>query len=334
MWQGRFLDLVCLFVGFTSVNLLLVWNLRPCMAFLRLPLALPRSSGLPRSGSSWTQSKARHVEDLLRCRGHAASRRRPALMQRHSFPASAELQPASPLHRALQMPGFPQARKLPEALQRTGYCVHVPALGSAASNTNLALSLLEDIQQAQGALRLHRSKRHLQIWGDRLMFSKTFTAVVARLVTLFDLTMVDCWVNVYRSGAEAKSPHHDNYQDRVPNPTVTLGLSLGSARDLLFQDVDTGEKYRVRQSNGDVFAFDSQFNMHFSHAIPAAEPNSDTGLRLSVILWCMEGSSMAVPCMTRRGRGFRIPEVVQWADWDLSDGLWSDSDALPLPPRS
>lgn len=60
-----------------------------------------------------------------------------------------------------------------------------------------------------------------------MAFSKTFTAVVARLVSLFGVSMVDCWVNVYRSlslflhlrvvwarnGAEEKAPHHDNYKD-------------------------------------------------------------------------------------------------------------------------
>ena len=38
----------------------------------------------------------------------------------------------------------------------------------------------------------------IRMWGEHLAFSETFTAVVARLVSLFGLSMVDCWVNVYR----------------------------------------------------------------------------------------------------------------------------------------
>jgi len=235
----------------------------------------------------------------------------------------------SPLNRALESRGFPQPRPLPAALEQSGCCVHIPALGVANADNHLALELLRDIRQAGGSLRSHRSKRHLQIWGDKLIASKTFTAIVARLLTLFGLTLVDSWVNVYRNGGESKAFHHDNYQDRRPNPTVTIGLSLGSARDLAFEDRKTGERFRVRQSNGDVFAFDSTFNKQFSHGIPEASGDEETGLRLSVILWAVEGQGLAVPTMKRKGSGFPTEGVtIDWSDWDIAEGLWSDSAAL------
>eukprot|EP00913_Durusdinium_trenchii_P030412 g28488.t1 len=118
-----------------------------------------------------------------------------------------------------------RARVNTDRLVRLGHCLQVPALGSPKQDHQLAHLLLADIQNEGKHLRtsslmytltnmMHRSKRHQQIWGEHLKGSKTFTAVVARLVSLFGMSMVDCWVNVYRNGLEEKSPHHDNYKDR------------------------------------------------------------------------------------------------------------------------
>lgn len=238
----------------------------------------------------------------------------------------AQLSLDSPLAAPLRTPWFPERKPLPERLVRLGHCMLVPALGASKQDDQLAQMLMEDINRAGKHLRMHRSKRHLQIWGEHLTSSKTFTAVVARLTSLFGMSMVDCWVNVYRNGGEEKSAHHDNYKDRRPKPCVTLGLSLGSPRDMLFRDRFSGEEFRVEQRNGDVFAFDSTFNNLFSHAIPVAK--GDSGLRLSIIIWATAGDDLAVPTVTRKGAGFPTPEVVNWSDWDLADGLWSDSSAL------
>jgi len=233
----------------------------------------------------------------------------------------------SPLQAAVKMPAFPKMKPLPAKLVRSGHCVHVPALGSSSDDANLVNALLEDIEKASSHLKLHRSKRHMQMWGEHLAFSKTFTAVVARLVSLFGLSMVDCWVNVYRNGEEQKAPHQDNYKDRRPRPSATIGLSLGAARPISFKDRFTGETFRIKQKNGDVFAFDTFFNDLFTHSIPPS--NEKDGVRLSIIIWAVEGDgSLAVPTMTRQGRGFPKPEEVKWTNWDLTEGLWSDSRAL------
>ncbi|CAE7756181.1 unnamed protein product, partial [Symbiodinium pilosum] len=76
----------------------------------------------------------------------------------------------------------------------------------------------------------------------------------------------------------------------------------------------------------DVFAFDTFFNDLFTHSIPPSDEKD--GVRLSIIIWAVEGKSLAVPTMTRQGRGFPKPEEVKWTDWDLTEGLWSDSRAL------
>ncbi|CAK9078300.1 unnamed protein product [Durusdinium trenchii] len=298
-----------------------------------LTAVLMSKSGMTHSGFLWRQAFSRSPAVQMRVRERAR--------------VNTDVSLESPLDNALKSPWFPQRKPLPERLVRLGHCLQVPALGSPKQDHQLAHLLLADIQNEGKHLRMHRSKRHQQIWGEHLKGSKTFTAVVARLVSLFGMSMVDCWVNVYRNGLEEKSPHHDNYKDRAPRPSVTLGLSLGSPRDMLFKDRWSGEEFRVEQRNGDpicseqrsrawmcrrpidgdVFAFDTCFNNQFTHAIPSSREDG-SGLRLSIIVWATAGQSLAVPQVIRKGPGFPVEEVVKWSDWDLTDGLWSDSSAL------
>ncbi|CAE8662717.1 unnamed protein product, partial [Polarella glacialis] len=134
---------------------------------------------------------------------------------------------------------------------------------------------------------------------------------------MFDLTLVDCWANLYRQGDDMKSMHHDNYQDRTPRPTVTIGISLGQARELAFQNASTNREHLVPQENGDVFAFDEPFNNLFKHGVPAARPGTAPGKRISVILWACEQEH--VPRALRaKNPGMRevIPLEVDWDAWD------------------
>ena len=39
---------------------------------------------------------------------------------------------------------------------------------------------------------------------------------ITKALEIFDLTLVDCWANLYRSNEDVKSWHHDNYQDWSP----------------------------------------------------------------------------------------------------------------------
>lgn len=45
---------------------------------------------------------------------------------------------------------------------------------------------------------------------------------ITKALDIFDLTLVDCWANLYHA-EEMKSWHHDNYQDWTPRlPDVQL----------------------------------------------------------------------------------------------------------------
>lgn len=43
---------------------------------------------------------------------------------------------------------------------------------------------------------------------------------ITKALEIFDLTLVDCWANLYRSQDDIKSWHHDNYQDWTPRPPI------------------------------------------------------------------------------------------------------------------
>lgn len=228
----------------------------------------------------------------------------------------------------MDAPTFPKCLPLDSQLSAAGGCVHIPSLGCPRGDRSLAQELLSEIEAQGDVLGLHRSKRHLQVFGDKLMASDTFTAIVSRLLMVFDMSLVDCWVNVYRNGGESKSWHHDNYRDRSPRPTVTIGLSLGEPRELVFEHAPSGRQFRVLQNNGDVFAFDQPFNKYFRHAVPPAR-GQEAGLRVSVILWAVEanGQGSAVPTMVREGTG-QGTQYIRWDQWDLDRGIWSSSQAL------
>lgn len=233
-----------------------------------------------------------------------------------------------PLGRAMRRAGFPRASPLDVGLAApgAGACLHLPELGCPRGEDALLEALAVDVEACGAQLGLHRSGKHLQVYGEALKGSRPFTMLVARLLSTFGLTLVDCWVNLYRDGADGKSWHHDNFRDRAPQPTVTIGLSLGETRDLAFQEVATGREFRVPQENGDVFAFDQSFNRHFKHSVPHT-PSRDPALRMSVIIWANEDER--VPSMVRTKLAVMREEValnVSWEDWDLSDpDCWAPS---------
>ncbi|CAE6934611.1 unnamed protein product, partial [Symbiodinium sp. CCMP2456] len=143
-----------------------------------------------------------------------------------------------------------------------------------------------------------------------------FVRVVKHVLGLFDLTLVDCWANLYRGEDDMKSMHHDNYQDRTPRATVTMGISLGQARHFTFQNPVTKEEHSVVQENGDIFAFDEPFNNLFKHAVPPEGAGTAPGKRIAIIIWANEQGS--VPRMIRaKNPGMRdiVPLEVDWESW-------------------
>ncbi|CAE7571485.1 LCP2 [Symbiodinium natans] len=217
-----------------------------------------------------------------------------------------------------------KAAPLPPALGGAGSCIHLNAALCQHDDFSLFEAVEKDIEAASyqrpgDALGFHRSRKHLQIWGDALSGSQAFASVITRALAMFDLTLVDCWANLYRSEDDFKSWHHDNYQDWTPRPTATIGLSLGQARALAFQDARTKGEHHVLQQNGDIFAFDEPFNNFFKHSVPAAKSPAGAvcGKRISIILFVNEQEHVPRTLRVKMpGMRDSIPLSVCWDAWD------------------
>lgn len=220
---------------------------------------------------------------------------------------------AGPLARAAQRPGFPRSLPVDGFLTQHGGCLHLPAFSCDHDDFGLLEVLTHDVERC-GSLRSHRSGKHMQVFGEALQGSVAFRSMVSRLVNAFGFHMVDCWLNLYRGANDAKAFHYDNYHDRSPLPTVTLGLSLGETRDLVFRHGATGREIRVPQRNGDIFAFDDPFNKHFKHGVPEMPHGQAPGHRISVIVWATEGPVYGVD---RRKVPAGVPQSVSWREFDV-----------------
>eukprot|EP00397_Hematodinium_sp_SG-2012_P059875 GEMP01077304.1.p1 GENE.GEMP01077304.1~~GEMP01077304.1.p1 ORF type:complete len:255 (+),score=33.61 GEMP01077304.1:184-948(+) len=155
--------------------------------------------------------------------------------------------------------------------------------------------------------KLHRSKRHMQVFIEN--FGPLCREILFSLIDIFNIVLVDGWVNWYRTG-DHKSFHHDNYQDRTPRPTITITLSLGCAQTLKFRDARTMEETDdVLMEHGDLLGFDDDFNRKYQHAVSKKDreavpctdeviPDDRFDSRVSFVVWGLPGSYV-VPAVLR-----------------------------------
>eukprot|EP00930_Biecheleria_cincta_P082494 TRINITY_DN72217_c0_g1_i1.p1 TRINITY_DN72217_c0_g1~~TRINITY_DN72217_c0_g1_i1.p1 ORF type:complete len:576 (+),score=64.80 TRINITY_DN72217_c0_g1_i1:124-1851(+) len=215
---------------------------------------------------------------------------------------------------------LPRGEPLVRELDEAGYCAHLREACSPRNDFRIMDALANDVESVGDKLGVHRSGQHLQVWGEHMMNSQTFTVLVTHILAMFDLTLVDCWINLYRDGKDSKTPHFDNYWDRTPEPCVTIGMSFGQARHLSLMHAKTGKVQRVLQENGDVFAFDARFNRVYKHGVPpAGRPNGEVdGTRISVIIWATDQDMVGSMIRKRRPGQENIQRRVFWQNWNTS----------------
>ena len=218
---------------------------------------------------------------------------------------------------------FPEGEPLDPLFSEAGSCCHLKSVLCFPDDLSLIQALEKDMVAAKNkdtggeALAPHRSGKHFQLWGENLMWSVPYTGIVTRLLDIFDVTLVDSWVNLYRDGVDTKSWHHDNYQDRSPRPALTFGVSLGCTRDFGFLHVPSGKKWQVPLENGDVFAFDEPFNRVWQHSVVPMSRSKAPSLRIAVIIWANEQEH--IPRLIRskvHGQRDDVPLEVCWDEWD------------------
>lgn len=115
-------------------------------------------------------------------------------------------------------------------------------------------------------------------------------AIVDELVRRFDIAqLVETRVNVYEAG-DWKPRHQDRNAHCKDAGDYTCGASFFSARELAFSPVDSNEKegeelFVFLQKSGDAFGFSDDVNRAFYHSVPRSSTTSNTGFRVSVIVW-------------------------------------------------
>lgn len=126
-------------------------------------------------------------------------------------------------------------------------------------------------------LRLHRPSA---IGSDDLLNkSPTYREIIALGARHFHAQPIRSIVNFYRNGDDTTSFHSDQY----PNgEDITIGVSFGASRPLVFEHIETEQRFTFPQDNGDCFAFTYEVNSTFRHAVPK---QTGAGGRLSVIFW-------------------------------------------------
>jgi len=121
--------------------------------------------------------------------------------------------------------------------------------------------------------------------------SPSFQMIVKKMADYFNIKMesVGTRFNWYTNSSDWKPFHHDSAAfnpERAKNQNITVGLSLGSTRELAFLNAKTGEKIYFPQDNGMLFSFGRDVNINWKHGVNALPKEEQDGKgRISIILW-------------------------------------------------
>ena len=121
--------------------------------------------------------------------------------------------------------------------------------------------------------------------------SATFDLIQDKIAAYFGIEnkSVGTRFNWYPSDADWKPFHHDSAAfnpERAKNQNITVGISLGSTRELAFLSAKTGERIYFPQTNGMLFSFGRDVNIRYKHGINALHEADQTDKgRISIILW-------------------------------------------------
>ncbi len=121
--------------------------------------------------------------------------------------------------------------------------------------------------------------------------SKTFNKIVKEICEYFDINedTASYRFNLYKDDKDWKSLHHDSAafnKQRAKTQNVTVGLSLGATRELVFKHAKNNTLLYFPQENGTIFCFGKAVNIRFLHginAVPECKQTNDG--RISIIVW-------------------------------------------------
>lgn len=203
-------------------------------------------------------------------------------------PASTLVAPAMRIH--VGLPGGSYGRTL------TGDDVLiVPELLCAQEGLSLYHSIVQEIQSAQEEgvkdTKWASWKDGCHLINKAPECSEAYRTAVAKIIAYFRISEASVYsrFNWYVNGADWKPLHHDTAafsQRRLGKQNITVGVSLGGERELVFRHVQHGTLAYFPQPNGMAFSFGRRININWKHGINAlpVEKHQQLG-RISIILW-------------------------------------------------
>jgi len=162
-----------------------------------------------------------------------------------------------------------------------GGCTYLPNFFCETPDLNIYSALKTELQSNS----MVRWSSHFKFEDPD--FSSTFNSIIKQMGAHFGVEVLQSRLNYYADGTSFKPFHKDRhaYGEGVNKirEDFTMGASFGAARNLEFQHEESGTKFSFPQNNGDVFAFDSDINKKFLHAIPKVTKKIQP--RFSIIAW-------------------------------------------------
>ncbi|CAE8612106.1 unnamed protein product [Polarella glacialis] len=122
--------------------------------------------------------------------------------------------------------------------------------------------------------------------------SPTYCEILKRIQNYFGMVESSMYArfNWYVNGADWKPLHHDTAafsKRRGGIQNITVGVSLGAERELVFRHTKHGTLTYFPQANGTAFSFGRDVNINWKHGINAlpSETQANLGGRISIIVW-------------------------------------------------
>lgn len=171
----------------------------------------------------------------------------------------------------------------------------VPELFCQEDNWDIYYQLIQEMRECQA---VGKAKSEWISWheGAHLLSqnptgSRTFQKVLDRACEYFSVAEGNRGTrfNWYVDGSDWKPFHHDSAAfnaQRAKKQNCTVGVSFGASRELAFRHAKTGELLYFPQTNGMLFYFGRDANIHWQHGINALPAQEQDGKgRISIILW-------------------------------------------------
>lgn len=122
------------------------------------------------------------------------------------------------------------------------------------------------------------------VWKNKC---PTFNMIINKLQSYFDIDIKQTRLNWYKDSSDWKPNHHDKVAigDRNLKKPITVSISLGATRDVIFEHSITKTTVLFPITNGSVYCFSKDVNIEWLHGIPKSNKEDNKNGRISIIIW-------------------------------------------------